>query len=451
MKIAVIGDGKVGRTIIEHMSREGHEIVVIDNNPKVIDQIVDLFDVMGICGSGTSYDTLKEAGVKKADVVIATTPSDEINLLSCVVAKSIGAKSTIARVRSHEYSKQVELMSQELDISMIVNPESEAATEILNIINFPEANKVETFRKEKLEIVELFIPESSPLVGLSLASLHAKFPVEMLIGIVQRKGEVIIPNGSFVLDAKDKIHVVASRANIKSFLNKLGLEAMKLKDILIIGGGKISYYLAQHLLKAKYKVKIIENNYDRCLELSDLLPQATIIYGDGTDQAILMDEGIKGIDAVVSLTGIDEENIIISMYAQKQEVKKVIAKINKTALSNILESVGVASVISPKDITADRILGYIRSTNNSRNSNIERLYKLAEGQVEAVEFVAKAKSKVIDKPIKKLSLKQNTLIAAIIRGDEVFIPNGNSVIAEGDSVIIISKGRILYELNDILG
>ena len=451
MKIAVIGDGKVGRTIIEHMSREGHEIVVIDNNPKVIDQIVDLFDVMGICGSGTSYDTLKEAGVKKADVVIATTPSDEINLLSCVVAKSIGAKSTIARVRSHEYSKQVELMSQELDISMIVNPESEAATEILNIINFPEANKVETFRKEKLEIVELFIPENSPLVGLSLASLHAKFPVEMLIGIVQRNSEVIIPNGSFALEAKDKIHVVASRANIKSFLNKLGLEEMKLKDILIIGGGKISYYLAQHLLKAKYKVKIIENNYDRCLQLSDLLPQATIIYGDGTDQAILMDEGIKGIDAVVSLTGIDEENIIISMYAQKQEVKKVIAKINKTALSNILESVGVASVISPKDITADRILGYIRSTNNSRNSNIERLYKLAEGQVEAVEFVAKAKSKVIDKPIKKLSLKQNTLIAAIIRGDEVFIPNGNSVIAEGDSVIIISKGRILYELNDILG
>ena len=451
MKIAVIGDGKVGRTIIEHMSREGHEIVVIDNNPKVIDQIVDLFDVMGICGSGTSYDTLKEAGVKKADVVIATTPSDEINLLSCVVAKSIGAKSTIARVRSHEYSKQVELMSQQLDISMIVNPESEAATEILNIINFPEANKVETFRKEKLEIVELFISESSLLVGLSLSSLHAKFPVEMLIGIVQRNGEVIIPNGSFVLEAKDKIHVVASRANIKSFLNKLGLEEMKLKDILIIGGGKISYYLAQHLLKAKYKVKIIENNYNRCLELSDLLPQATIIYGDGTDQAILMDEGIKGIDAVVSLTGIDEENIIISMYAQKQEVKKVIAKINKTALSNILESVGVASVISPKDITADRILGYIRSTNNSRNSNIERLYKLAEGQVEAVEFVAKAKSKVIDKPIKELSLKQNTLIAAIIRGDEVFIPNGNSVIAEGDSVIIISKGRILYELNDILG
>lgn len=451
MKIVVIGDGKVGRTIIEHMSREGHEIVVIDKNPKVIDQIVDLFDVMGMCGSGTSYDTLKEAGVKKADVVIATTPSDEINLLSCVVAKSLGAKSTIARVRSHEYSKQVELMSQELEISMIVNPESEAATEILNIINFPEANKVETFRKGKLEIVELYIPENSPLVGLSLASLHAKFPVELLIGIVQRNGEVTIPNGSFVLDAKDKIHVVASRANLKSFLSKLGLEEMKLKEIMIIGGGKISFYLAQHLLKAKYKVKIIENNYERCLELSDLLPQATIIHGDGTDQSLLMDEGIKGIDAVVSLTGIDEENIIISMYAQKQEVKKVVAKINKTALSNILESVGVASVISPKDITADRILGYIRSTNNSRNSNIERLYKLADNQVEAVEFVAKAKSKVIDKPIKKLSLRPNTLIAAIIRDNEVFIPNGNSVIAEGDSVIIISKDRILYELNDILG
>ena len=451
MKIVVIGDGKVGRTIIEHMSREGHEIVVVDKNPKVVDQIVDIFDVMGICGSGTSYETLKEAGVKKADVVIATTSSDEINLLTCVVAKSLGAKSTIARVRSHEYSEQVELMSQELEISMIVNPELEAATEILNIINFPEATKVESFRKGKLDIVELFIPENSPLIGLSLASLHAKFPVEMLIGIVQRNGQVIIPNGSFVLSAKDKIHVVASRTNLKIFLSKLGFQEMKLKDILIIGGGKLSFYLAQHLLKSKYKVKIIETNYDRCLELSDLLPQATIIHGDGTDQILLNEEGIAGIDAVVSLTGIDEENIIISMYAQKQNVRKVIAKINKTVLTNILETVGVASVISPKDITADRILGYIRAINNSRNSNIERLYKLADGQVEAVEFVAKAKSKVIDKPIKKLSLKPNTLLAAIIRNEEVIIPTGNTVIAEGDSVIVISKDRILYELNDILG
>lgn len=451
MRIVVIGDGKVGRTIIEYMSREGHEVIVIDNNPKVIEQIVDMYDVMGICGSGTSYDTLKEAGVKKADVVVATTAIDEINLLSCVVAKSLGAKSTIARVRGHEYSSQVDLMMQELDISMIVNPELEAATEILNIINFPEATKVESFRKGKLEIVELFIPENSPLIGLSLSSMHAKYPVNMLVGIVERNEEVIIPNGSFVLGAKDKIHIVASRTNLKSFLAKLGQEEIKLKDIMIIGGGKLSYYLAQSLIKNKYKVKIIENNYKRCVELSDLLPQAAIIHGDGTDQSLLVEEGINNIDAVVSLTGIDEENIIISMYAQKQNATKVIAKINKTALSGILESVGVASVISPKDITADRIISYIRSTNNSRNSSVERLFKLANGQVEAVEFIAKAKSKVVDKPIKNLSLKQNTLLAAIIRNNEVIIPNGNTVIVENDSVIVISKDRVLYELNDILG
>lgn len=451
MKIVVIGDGKVGRTIIEHMSREGHEVTVIDKNPKVINQIVDLYDVMGICGSGASYDTQKEAGVKKADVVIATTSSDEINLLSCVVAKSLGAKSTIARVRSHEYSTQVELMSKELEISMIVNPELEAASEILNIISFPEATQVESFRKGKMDIVELYVPENSPLIGLSLSSLHAKYPVEMLVGIVQRNNQVIIPNGSFVIEAKDKIHVVASRTNLKSFLSKLGFEEKKLKNILIIGGGTLAYYLAQQLIKGKYKVKIIEHDYDRCCKLSDLLPQATIIHGDGTDQSVLLDEGIKSSDAIVSLTGIDEENIIISMYAQKQNVYKVIAKINKTALSNILESVGVASVISPKDITADRILAYIRSINNSKNSNIERLYKLANGQVEAVEFIAKEKSKVIEKPIKKLSFRPNTLLAAIIRGEEVIIPSGNSIIDEGDSVIVISKDRILYELNDILG
>ena len=451
MKIVVIGDGKVGRTIIEHMSREKHEVIVIDNNPKVIEQIVDMYDVMGVCGSGTSYETLKEAGVKKADVVCATTSSDEINLLACVVAKSLGAKSTIARVRGHEYSQQVELMCQELEIAMIVNPEKEAADEILNIINLPEAAQIESFRKGKLEIVELFIPEKSPLVGLSLSSMHAKFPMEMLVGIVERSDEVFIPNGSFVLAAKDKIHVVASRTNLRSFLAKLGFEETKLKDIMIIGGGKLSYYLAQQLIKGKYRVKIIEHNHDRCIELSDLLPQATIIHGDGTDQSLLLDEGLNGIDAVVSLTGIDEENIIISMYAQKQNVKKVIAKINKTALSNILESVGVASVISPKDITADRIISYVRSTNNSSNSNIERIFKLANGNVEAVEFVAKAKSKVIDKPIKNLSLRPNTLLAAIIRGDEVIIPTGNTAILENDSVIVISKDLILYELNDILG
>lgn len=451
MKIVVIGDGKVGRTIIEHVAREGHEVTVIDKNPKVVDQIVDLYDVMGLCGSGASYEIQKEAGVKKADVVIAATSSDEVNLLSCVVAKSLGAKSTIARVRSHEYSTQVELISQELEISMIVNPELEAAAEIMNIINFPEANKVETFRKGKLDLVEFYISLDSPLVGQTLSAIHLKYQTEMLFAIVQRGDEVFIPNGSFIIEGKDKVHIVASRANIKSFLLKVGLVEKKLKDILIIGGGKLAYYLAQYLLKSKYNVKIVEKDYSRCVELSDLLPQATIIHGDGTDQNLLVDEGINNIGAVVSLTGIDEENIIISMYAQKQNAYKVIAKINKSSLTNILETVGIASVISPKDITADRILSYVRSSNSSTKSNVEKLYKLANGQVEAVEFVAKARGRILNKPLRKLSFKDNTLIAGIIRGEEIIIPGGNTEIKEGDSVIVISKDIILYDLNDILG
>lgn len=450
MKIVVIGDGKVGSTIVEHTAKENHEVTIVDRNPKVVEQMVNQFDVMGICGNGASYETQKEANVDKADIVIAATSSDEVNILSCVVAKNLGAKATIARVRNYEYSTQIDLMRHNLGIEMIINPELEAATEIMNIINFPEALKVDMFGNGKIDLVELYVEDNSLLVGQTLSSLFSKYRVSLLVCAVQRGEEVFIPSGNFELDARDKIHVVASRQNIRLFLDKLGFVKRKIKDILIIGGGKVALYLASNLIKNKYNVKIIERNYDKCLELSDLLPKAAIIHGDGADQELLQEEGIKDIDAIVSLTGSDEENIIISMYAHKQNAHKVIAKINKASLVGLLETVGVASVISPKEVTSSRILGYVRATNNRRGSNVEKLYKLINNKVEAVEFIAKSNSKLLNIPLKDLKLKSNILIAAIIRNDETIIPGGNTIIQSGDSVIVICKDYTLYELNDVM-
>ena len=298
--------------------------------------------------------------------------------------------------------------------------------------------------------MELYIDENNLLVGETLSSLFIKYHVFLLVCAVQRGEEVFIPSGNFVLQAKDRIHLVASRANIRLFLEKVGFNQRKIRDVLIIGGGKISLYLASNLIKNKYRVKIIEKDYNKCLELSDLLPKATIIHGDGAEQSLLLEEGINDIDAIVSLTGSDEENIIISMFAHKQNAHKVIAKINKSTLVGILETVGVASVISPKEITSSKILGYVRATNNRRGNNVERLYKLVNNKIEAVQFIANKNSRLTNAPLKDLKLKENILIAAIIRNGEPIIPSGSTTIQLGDSVIVVSKDYTLYELKDIM-
>ena len=320
----------------------------------------------------------------------------------------------------------------------------------MNIINFPEAIRVDTFGEGRVDLVELYIPENSPLAGLTLSNIHNKYQVSVLVCTVQRGEEVFIPDGNFSLQAKDKIHISAKRSEVKTFLSKLGLIEEKIKNVLIIGGGKISLYLAERLLKNKYNVKIIEKDYQRCLELADLLPNASIILGDGSDQDLLLDEGITNIDAVVSLTNLDEENIIISMYASKQNAHKIITKINKTSLIGLVESLDMASVVSPKELTASTIISYIRAKSNTRGSNVQTLYKLVNNQVEALEFLVKENSKIVDIPLKDLSIKRNILIAAIVREGQVMIPSGNSVIKANDSVIVISHNHILDDLKDIL-
>lgn len=450
MRIVVIGDGKVGNAIIQHVSQEGHQVVVVDKNPNVVEDIVNRYDVMGICGNGASYQILKEADAGRAHVVIAVTASDETNMLACVLAKKLGAKSTIARVRSYEYNDQVKNLMDDLEINMVINPEKETADDITKVVNFPEALRVDSFADGKVDLVELYISENSPLVGETLISMIQKYQVQVLVCAVQRGEEVYIPTGTFAFKAKDRIHVTANRSNIKLFINKLGLIESKIKSIFIIGGGKITSYLGMDLLKNKYEVKIIEKDYDRCLQLSELLPNASIIHGDGTSYEVLSEEGLADSDVVISLTGEDEENIIISMYAYKQNVKKIIAKVNKESFVGLMESIDMATTVSPKNIIADRIVSYIRARNNSRGNNVVTLYKLVNNKVEALEFVAKPKSKVLNKQLKDIKLKENVLIAGIIRNGKSIIPNGADIIQADDSVIVVTSGQYLDDLDDIL-
>ena len=450
MRIVVIGDGKVGRATVEHASQEGHEIIIIDKDAEVVEELIDQYDVIGICGNGVSYEIQKSANVDKADLVVAATSSDETNMLACLVAKNLGAKATIARVRSYEYNNQIDEIKRDLGITMTINPEKEAALEIMKIINFPEAIRVDTFAKGNVDLVELYIPENSPLIGQSLYNIHQQYQVKVLVCAVQRNEEVFIPTGSFKFQAKDKVHITASKNNIKLFLHKLHLIESKIKSVMIVGGGKVALYLGKELLKNKYEVKIIEKDYNRCEELSQLLPNATIIYGDGSDQRVLTEEGMHECDAVVCLTGMDEENIIISMYASKQNIHKIITKVNKNSLVGLMEALSMVSIISPKEITASRIISYIRATNNSRGSNVITLYKLVNNRVEALEFKANEKSKILDICLKDLQLKDKILIAGIIRNGEVIIPSGNDMIKLNDSVIVVTTNQYLDDLDDIL-
>ena len=450
MKVIVIGDGKVGRTIVEHTCQEGHEVVVVDTNSQSVEQAIDKYDVMGIVGNGASYDILKSAGADKANIVIAATSSDETNILSCLIAKKLGAKSTIARVRSYDYINQINIIKKDLGINMTFNPEYEASREIMKIINFPEAIRVESFAKGNVDLVELYLPENSPLVGKSLIEIYQKYQVKVLVCAVQRNEEVFIPTGGFIFQEKDKIHITAKRSDLKRFLKKLGLIEDKIESVMLIGGGKLSLFLGKELIKNKYDVKIIEQDYKRCVELSELLPQATIIHGDGTDQNVLDEEGIKTRDAVVCLTSTDEENIILSMYAYKQKVHKIIAKINRPSFAGLMETISMASVISPKDIVASQIVSYLRATNNSRGSNVVTLHKLVNNKVEALEFVAKENTRLLNIYLKDLKLKSNILIAGIIRDGKAIIPNGNDMILENDNVIVVTTNHFLDDLNEIM-
>ncbi|MCM1513479.1 MAG: Trk system potassium transporter TrkA [Anaeroplasma bactoclasticum] len=448
MKIVVIGCGTIGGTIIEHVSKEGHNLVIIDDDKKRVEALIEHFDVLGVVGNGASLDIQEEAGVRGADLVIAVTPEDEINILACMVAKKLGAKSTIARVRNPEYSRQTIIMQEELGLSMVVNPEQETADEITSMVDLPSLLKIEPFAKGKVNLIELLVDEDSLLKDETLISLSKKLTTKVLICAVQRNNQVIIPTGNFKIQKGDRINLTADASSLVNFLKELNLIKTPLKHILIIGGGKISYYLAKELLDKRYHVKMIENNAERAEDLAELLPKATIIYGDGTDHDLLLEEGIESSDACIALTNIDEENIIVSMYAQKLKVKKVIAKVKRSSFMGMVSDLGIANTVSPKDIVANRIISYIRALANKKGSNVLTLYKLVNNQVEALEFHAKKKEKIFDKPLKDLHIRHDCLIACIIREGKVIIPNGNDCITLNDSVLIVTTHQNFDDLMD---
>ncbi len=451
MNIVVVGCGKIGSTIVSSLVEEGHSVVAVDNNSAVLESITNIYDVMTVCGSGTDCEILEEAGVSEAQLVVAVTASDEFNMLCCYLAKSMGADHTIARIRNPEYSlNSLAFIKSQLGLSLIINPEMLTAREIHNIIKVPSALKIESFSGRKFDIIELMINEGSPLHNIRLMDIRGKFKAKFLVTVVQRENRVYIPDGNFVLQQGDKIGLTGESKEILKLMRALGVESKQARNVMILGGSKTAYYLSRLLLDTGHRVKIMERVEKRCDELSDLLPKAVIINGDGAQQEVLEEEGLSSTDAFVSLTGMDEENILISIFAYSKNVPKVISKVNRPELAEMAKNLGLDTVISAKKIVADILVQYARALENSLGSNIETLYKIMDEQAEVLEFNVRADFKPVNIPLKELKLKDNILLGGIIRNRKSILPTGDDVIMTGDRVIVITADRRLNDLSDIL-
>ncbi len=450
MKVVIVGDGKVGGTVARQLSAEGHDIIVIDNNIKVLNHASNTMDIMSVEGNGASMTVQRRAGVPEADLLIAATSLDEVNMLSCLVAKKVGVNNTIARVRNPEYYEQIRELKDELGLSMAVNPELAAAMEISRLLRFPSALKIELFARGRVELVEIKIAPHSVLDGMPLREIYKEFQVKVLICAVQRGENVYIPSGDFVLQAGDKINLTAPHIEITKFFRTIGIFRTGVKSVMLIGGGRLAYYLAKDLLSMYVRVKIIEKDYDRCEYLCEMLPEAIVIHGDGTDKELLQEEGLEKTDALVCLTGMDEENIVVALYGKARKISKVIAKINRISFDEILDNLDIDGFISPKTIAANHIVRYVRAMQNSAgSSNVETLYKVVNEKVEALEFKVREKSPVVGIPLKDMKRKDGVLVATIIRGNNIIIPGGNDTIEVGDSVIIVTMTKLM-DLKDIL-
>ena len=451
MKIIISGCGKIGSTIISNLVEENHDIVAIDSNPAVVAELTNIYDIMGICGNGADSDILDEAGVSDADLFVSVAGSDELNMISCFLAKKLGAKHTVARISTPEYNdKSLAIMKQHLEISLTINPERLAAHDLFNVLKFPSAVKIESFSRRYLEIIEIKLKDDSLLDGVKLMDIRTKFNAKVLVCCIQRGDEVFIPNGTFVLKSGDKIGVAATHQELLKFFKALGRSQKMAKDVMLLGGGRISYYLADLLTDIGTSVKIIEIDEKVCETLSEGLTKATIIHGDGAQQELLIEEGLLTTDAFVSLTGMDEENILISIFAQSQNVPKVIAKVNRDELYAMAGKLGLDSLVSPKKIVSDLIISYARALQNSMGSSVETLYKLMDDKAEALEFNVIENPELVNIPLKDLKLKANILIGGIIRNRKTIIPGGNDIISAGDKVVVIAANHKLQDLSDIL-
>lgn len=451
MNIVIIGDGKVGHKLTTQLSEEGYDIVLIDQNAGKLRAALNELDIFCITGNGADVEVQKQAGVDKADLVIACASTDELNMLSCLLAKRLGAKNTIARVRNPVYYKQIDLLKEDLHLSMAVNPELTAANEIARILLIPEACKVETFMKGRVELIELNVREGNLLIGLSLAEAYKKLQVKFLVCAIKREGEIFIPDGSFVIEEGDKMHIAATHHDLEQFLVATKKRQAPIKKVLICGGGHVCFYLANQLLRVGMQVKIIERNEARCEVLSEKFKEATIIHGDAANQELLIEEGIEEADALIALTGMDEENIIMGLFGKTKGVGKIIAKVNEDSRAQMVEGLGIDSIVSAKSATADLIMSYVKARNNSyASANIETTYRLLGGKVEALEFIIRKECSYTNIPLKDLKIKKNLLISCIGRKRKVIIPNGEDHFEVGDSVVVVTKDEVIHDFRDIM-
>ncbi len=451
MNIIIVGCGKVGSTVLESLSSENHNIVAIDSDAKVISEISNLYDVMCLSGNGVDWETLLEADADKANLLIAVTDSDECNMLICCMAKKIGVPYTIARIRNPEYNdKSLSFIKQALDISFAVNPDAVAAKELFNLLQFPGAESIETFSRRNFELIEVVLKKNSVLHGMTLMDMRKKYPASYLVGIVQREDKVYIPSGSFQLQSGDRVGITATASEIAKLFKMMGAMEDRAKNVMIIGAGRYAHYLTKHLLGTGASVTVIDKDKTICQSFAEAIPEAIVICGDAASEELLMEEGLMSMDAFITLTGSDQENILLSYLASSKGVKKVITKINRKEFYSMAEKLGLECVVSPKHMICDIVTRYARALAGSEESQMETLYNLMGGKAEAIEFIVGENFPEKNTLLKDLKLKKNILVAGIIRGRHVIIPAGSDHIEANDRVVILSAGRSISELEDIL-
>ena len=449
MNIIIIGCGRVGRTLAEKLNDDGNNVTVIDMSAEKVDRVIKRCDVMGVVGNGATYTVQREAGIDTADLLIAVTNSDELNLLCCVIAQKEGNCKTVARVKNPEYSADSLYLKEELDLAMVINPEYESAEEIARVLRFPSALKIEPFAKGKVELIKFKLQKDSPAIGVSVKDLVMKHHLDVLICTIERGDEAYIANGDFVFAEKDVVSIVASPKKANEFFKKLHSKGHSVKDAIIVGGGVITHYLCEILSRSGIHLKVIAKDKKACEEIAEGWDNVVVIHGDATDHDLLLEEGISGAGAFVALSDLDEENILLSMFAKSEGCGKLVTKINRIDYESVVNQLELDTTICPRAVTADTILRQVRAMKNTRGSNVETLYNLIPGKVEASEFVVRDESPVVNVPLSELKFKGKVLIASIMRGDEVIVPRGQDEIKVGDSVVVVSSFP-LHDIADIL-
>lgn len=450
MKIIIIGDGKVGFHLAENLSMEDNDVTIIDKNAEALRKADGALDVMCIKGNGLSAQVLMGAGVQEADILIAATSTDEMNMVCCLTAKKLGAQHTIARIRDPEYADELSQLKEDLDLDMIINPEQASAGEIARLLEFPSAANIESFAEGRVLMMEMRVTRDMPIVGMNLKEVTRRGSLPILIGGVLRGEQVIIPRGDFQIREDDMLYIVGRPSKVIQFFRRAGVNLHKIKSVMIMGGGRIAYYLSKFLEEMEVKVKIVEIDEQRCMELTELLPEALIIHGDASDERVLQAENLENMGAFVALTGRDEDNLIASLLAKQYGVPKAVAKINRISFSAAIRNLGIDNLVSPKITTANYILRYVRGLQNAVDNPVKTLYRIMDGQAEALEFIADSHTRFLNVPLVKLNISRNVLVVAIVRRNEIIIPHGHDVIKERDSVILIAYDTTVLGLNDII-